>query len=69
MWDDVCQKAFEEGKVRLAQECLLSFPDPEFCYVIEPDNSDYQLGSTILQDTTQQYSDSELVELFLSVKD
>ena len=52
VWNSACQKAFEEIKAALAQDAMLAFPNPNYPFVIEPDASDYQLGSIVLQNQT-----------------
>jgi transposase InsO family protein len=55
---------FQALKSLLAQDCLLAYPDPSYVFVIEPDASDYQLGSIVLQNTTTKYSVEEIIKLF-----
>jgi hypothetical protein len=66
-WTPECQAAFQQIKSQLAQNALLSFPDPNFIFVLEPDASDYQLGSIILQNSTQKLSLEEIIKLFTSL--
>jgi transposase InsO family protein len=49
VWTDVHTKAFNEMKALMAQDCLLSYPDPNIPYDIETDASDYQMGAVIKQ--------------------
>ena len=65
-WTEECQKSFDTIKSKLAQDALLAFPNPNFPFIIEPDASDYQLGSVILQNTTTNYSTEEIQKLFTS---
>jgi hypothetical protein len=68
-WTPECQESFETIKSKLAQDALLVFPHPNFPFIIEPDASDYQLGSVILQNTSQDFSGEAIQEKFTSVKD
>ena len=65
-WSPECQAAFQEIKSQLAQNALLSFPDPNFIFVLEPDASDYQLGSIVLQNSTEKLSLDAIIKLFTS---
>ena len=65
-WTNECQASFDEIKSKLAQDALLAYPNPNFPFVIEPDASDYQLGSVILQNTVQRFSRNDIARLFLS---
>ena len=49
VWDDTCQKAFQDIKSIIAQDILLSYPDHNLPFEIHTDASDYQLGSVIKQ--------------------
>jgi hypothetical protein len=49
-WKEGQQKAFELIKKIMSRETLLSFPDFSKPFHIYADASDYQLGSTIMQD-------------------
>ena len=64
-WNDECQAAFDSIKSSLAQDCLLHYPDPNLPFVIEPDASDFQLGSIILQNN-HPLTDDEIISLFTS---
>lgn len=50
IWTDVQQKAFDQMKAIIARETLLYYPDHNKPFHIFTDASDYQLGSTIIQD-------------------
>ena len=65
-WSPECQVAFEKIKASLAQDALLSFPNPNFPFIIEPDASDYQLGSIILQNTISNADEETIIKLFTS---
>ncbi len=65
-WTPECQAAFQQIKSQLTQNALLSFPDPNFIFVLELDVSDYQLGSIILQNLTKKLSLEEIIKLFTS---
>ena len=67
-WTPECQASFEEIKSKFAQNALLAFPNPNFPFVIEPDSSDYQLGSIILQNTVTKLSRNDIARIFLSNK-
>jgi hypothetical protein len=43
-WSSEYHRSFEKLKSQLAQQAMLSFPNPKFPFIIEPDASDYQLG-------------------------
>jgi len=49
LWSKTCRVAFEKLKLALATSTLLAYPDPRLPFIIEPDASDYQLGSIISQ--------------------
>ena len=65
-WTPECQASFEEIKSKFAQNALLAFPNQNFPFVIEPDSSDYQLGSIILQNTVTKLSRNDIARIFLS---
>jgi len=49
IWGDEQQKAFEETKRVISQETILAFPNFEVPFHIYTDSSNFQLGSTIIQ--------------------
>jgi len=49
VWNDTCQKAFQDIKSIIAQDVLLSYPNHNLPFEIYTDASDYQLGSVIKQ--------------------
>ena len=50
-WTPECNNSFNQLKSQLAQQTMLSFPNPNLPFILEPDASDYQLGCIILQNT------------------
>jgi hypothetical protein len=68
-WTPECDTSFNKLKSQLAQQAMFSFPNPHYPYIIEPDASDYQLGSIILQNTTTFLDHKAIINLFLSTKD
>jgi Reverse transcriptase (RNA-dependent DNA polymerase). len=68
-WTPECEKSFQAIKSKLAQDCMLSYPDPNFPFVIEPDSSDYQLGAIILQNIKDKLSIKDIITLFTSKPD
>jgi Reverse transcriptase (RNA-dependent DNA polymerase). len=48
-WSSACHQSFEKLKSQLAQQAMLSFPNPKFPFILKPDASYYQLGCIILQ--------------------
>ena len=51
-WSTSCQAAFKKLQLTRATFTVLAFPNPRLPFVIEPDASDYQLGSIISQHTS-----------------
>eukprot|EP00978_Attheya_sp_CCMP212_P008116 scaffold18868_cov51-Attheya_sp.AAC.2 len=49
VWADIHTHAFNEMKALMAQDCLLSYHDPNIPYDIETDASDYQMGAVMKQ--------------------
>lgn len=49
-WDDKCEAAFEELKLRLTQAPVLAFADPQLPYVLHVDASQEGLGAVLYQD-------------------
>ena len=49
-WTDVEQKAFDDNKRAVAHNILLSYPDSNKKFDIHTDDSNYQLGSVIIQE-------------------
>jgi len=48
-WSPYQIQAFQASKTMVAQDVLLTHPDPNEEFVIETDASDYQLGAVIKQ--------------------
>ena len=65
-WNTTCQNAFNQLKSALSQDAMLAFPNPNFPFVIEPDASDYQLGSIILQNVSQKQNIDSIIKAFTS---
>lgn len=65
VWNSACQEAFDRIKSSLAQDCMLFYPNPNLPFIIEPDASDYQLGSIVLQNHSE-ISESAILKLFTS---
>jgi Reverse transcriptase (RNA-dependent DNA polymerase)./Integrase core domain. len=68
-WTAECEKSFQAIKSKLAQDCMLSYPDPTYPFVLEPDSSDYQLGAIILQNVKDKLSVNEIIALFTAKPD
>ena len=49
VWTEKCQAAFDELKRILSQLPLLSFPDPNFPYVLYTDASTHSIGACLTQ--------------------
>ncbi len=49
-WTEQHSKCFHESKHMIAEDLLLTFPDPNRPFVIQTDASDLQLGAVIYQD-------------------
>ena len=49
-WPDEAEQAFLQIKALIAKEVLLYYPDPNKEFIIDPDASKVQLGSTIYQE-------------------
>lgn len=49
MWSTTCRVAFKKLRMALAISTLLAYSDPRLPFIIEPDASDYQLGSIVSQ--------------------
>ena len=52
-WGPEQDKAFEAAKAMIAQDVLLSYPDPNKEFIIDADASDYQLGGVVLQEVNE----------------
>ena len=65
VWNDACQDAFDKIKSSLAQDCMLYYPNPNLPFIIEPDASDYQLGSIVLQNNVE-LPEENILKLFTS---
>ena len=48
-WNSIHQKAFDTMKALMVEDVLLQYPDHNLPFHINTDESDYQLGSVILQ--------------------
>jgi hypothetical protein len=68
-WDTTCKQNFQTLKAKLAQDAMLAYPNPNYPFVLEPDASDYQLGTSILQNTTDTLSIEQIISLFLAALD
>ena len=64
-WNEKCQSSFDTIKSALAQDCMLFYPNPNLPFIIEPDASDYQLGSIVLQNN-KSIPDEDIIKLFTS---
>ena len=64
-WNDQCQNSFDTIKSALAQDCMLFYPNPNLPFIIEPDASDYQLGSIVLQ-SNKPMNEATIIKLFTS---
>jgi len=49
-WTSEHSKCFQKIKAMIAEDVLLTFPDPNKTFVIQTDASDLQLGAIIYQD-------------------
>jgi len=63
-WSTSCQAAFKKLQLALATSTLLAFPNPRLPFIIEPDASDFQLGSIISQHTSLS-SLNTIIKIFL----
>ena len=52
-WTELHSKCFQEIKIKtmIAEDVLLSYPDPNKTFTIQTDASDLQLGAVIYQDS------------------
>ena len=50
-WTELHSKCFQEIKTMIAEDVLLSYPDPNKTFTIQTDASDLQLGAVIYQDS------------------
>ena len=64
LWSTTCRKAFKRLKMALSASTLLAFPNPRLPFIIEPDASDYQLGSIISQHPSLS-STENIIKTFL----
>lgn len=53
VWDEKCQKAFEQCKELICSAPTLAFPNWEDHFVVACDASDYGVGAVLLQHTKQ----------------
>jgi len=64
-WSTSCQAAFKNLQLVLATSTLLAFPNPRLPFIMEPDASDYQLGSIVSQHTSLS-SINNIIKIFLA---
>lgn len=50
VWNDECERAFQDIKKLVAQETILAYPDWSKPFEVHSDASDYQLGAILSQD-------------------
>jgi len=64
MWSKTCRVAFKKLKMALATSTLLAYSNPRLPFIIEPDASDYQLGSIVSKHPSLS-SINTIVKIFL----
>jgi len=64
IWSTTCRVAFKKLKMSLATSTLLAYPNPRLPFIIEPDASDYKLGSIVSQHPSLS-SINTIIKIFL----
>ena len=59
-WTQVCQESFELLKTSLMRELILTYPDPNFPYVLFTDASKYAWACVLTQEKTQMTEGKEI---------
>ena len=59
-WTRMCQESFELLKASLMMEPILTYPDPNFCYVLFTDASKYAWASVLTQKKTHMIEGKEV---------
>jgi len=64
-WSKTCRTAIKNLQLVLAKSTLLAYPNLRLLFIIEPDVSDYQLGSFVIQRPSLSSVDN-IIKIFLT---